>query len=261
MIIRPIRVVIADDERLAREALRILLESIPDIHVVAECDDGRSAAAAVESSAPDAVFLDIEMPGLSGFDVLDRLSPGQVPTIVFVTAYREHALRAFDVDAVDYILKPLRPERVLTAVKRARERMLQRHVTEQIEHVLGRRQSTAREYCCTRVTARRGDRSYFIELRDVDWIEARGNYVRLHVRGSARSTGDTTHVVRTNIGDLARHLDPARFLRIHRSTIVNLERIDHVRPYGGCDYEVVLTTGQVLHVARSCRDRLLRVYQ
>ena len=257
---RPMRIVIADDERLARGALRILLEGIPDTCIVAECGDGRSAAAAVERDAPDALFLDIEMPGLSGFDVLEHISPARAPSVVFVTAYREHALQAFDVQAVDYILKPLRRERVVAAAERARVQMLQREVSAHIRHALGHAASAAAESCCTRIMARHGEKSYFVDVCDLDWIEARGNYVCLHVGESADPSVGACYTVRVNIGELAPRLDPTQFLRIHRSTVVNLDRVDHVRPYGGSDYEVVLTTGHVLRVARGCRDRLLSVY-
>ena len=250
------KVLIADDERLSRRALRAHLEELPGVRVVAECADGGTTLAAIEREEPDLVFLDIEMPRLSGFEVLARL-PEPRPGVVFVTAYDEHAIRAFEVRALDYLLKPFDRERVRRAVEHAVERRREHELSTRMEQLIEQTASGGHAgrgggaSAARRILVREARRSFFVATADIDWIEALGNDVRLHV-------GKAAHVVHAGLAEVERQLNPAEFMRIHRSTIVNLGRVRHVEPYGGSDYQVVLQDGTTLRVSRSCRDRLLR---
>lgn len=251
---KQLRVIIADDERPARKELRTQLETMENLLVVAECADGAAALTAIEQDEPDLILLDIEMPRLSGFDVLTRLQAPFRPVVVFVTAYDEHALRAFEVDAVDYVLKPFDEQRVSAAVERARTRCSEQELSGQMKNIL---QNAAAQRGPEGLHARRilvpqgGRRAFFVSTSDIDWFEALDNHIRLHA-------GQKAYLVRMTITELEQKLDPADFMRIHRSTIVNLNRIQRVEPYGGSDYQVILYDGRKLRVSRSCRDRLLQ---
>ena len=249
-----LRVIIADDERLSRRALRAQLERLPSVAVAAECADGAATLLAIERERPDLVFLDVEMPRLDGFQVIERLDPGDRPAIVFVTAYDEHAIRAFQVRALDYVLKPFDAERIAQAVEHATSRQRERELFARLSELLPALQGpepTTRQAPSRRLLVRQGGCSFFVAAASIDWIEAAGSHARLHV-------GERTHVVHASMTELERRLDPAEFMRIHRSTIVNLDRVRHVEPYGGYDYQVVLVDGTRLRVSRGCRDRLLR---
>jgi two-component system, LytTR family, response regulator len=250
-----LRVVIADDERLSRRALRAQLDRLGGVHVVAECADGHAALAAIEREEPDLIFLDIRMPHLSGFELLDQLEPGHRPAVIFVTAYDEHAIRAFEVRAVDYVLKPFDEPRLAAAVEHARvrlrERELSMHMESMLKSVGHAPADSGGVQHARRLLVRQAGRSCFVATREIDWIEAEGNYVRLHVP-------ENTHLLKTSLSELERRLDPSQFMRIHRSTIVNLDSVAHVEPYGGSDYQVVLRDGTKLRVSRSSRDRLLK---
>lgn len=248
-----LRVIIADDERLSRRALRAQLEKRGDVVIVAECADGRTALAAIERDEPDLVFLDIQMPHLSGFEMLDQLDDADRPAVIFVTAHDEHAIRAFEVQAIDYLLKPFDEARLNAAIERALSRRREHALSTRMEQALGGVDpvpETSRRYA-RRLLIRHRGKACFIITSQVDWIEAVGNLVRVHV-------GQHAHLMRSAIGELERRLDPAQFMRIHRSTIINLDRIGHIEPYGGSDYQVVLRDGTKLRVSRSARDRLLR---
>jgi two-component system LytT family response regulator len=250
-----LKVVIADDERLSRRALRAQLDKLEGLRIVAECADGEAALAAIERDEPDLIFLDIQMPHLNGLEVMERLGPDAQPIVVFVTAYDEHAIRAFEVRAIDYVLKPFDEQRLAAAVAHARARRRERGLSAQMENVL----RTAGETMsgpggaphARRLLVRQNGHACFVATREIEWIEAIGNYVRLHVPGH-------TYVLKTSVSELEHRLDPSQFMRIHRSTIVNLDSIAHVEPYGGSDYQVVLRDGTKLRVSRSNRDRLLR---
>lgn len=248
-----LRVLIADDERLSRRALRSLLEQLDQVVVVAECSDGAAALAAIQREEPDLVFLDIQMPHLSGLEVLERLDPGLDPGVIFVTAYDEHAIRAFEMRALDYVLKPVDEDRLAAAVDHARSRRRERELSRRMESLLDAAGPTGADAgpSIRRLLVRQGGRAFFVSPEEVDWIEASGNYVRLHV-------GKDSHLLPGTLRDLEQKLDPGQFVRIHRSTIVNLDRVRHVEPYGGSDYQVVLLDGTKLRVSRGCRDRLLR---
>jgi two-component system LytT family response regulator len=252
-----LRVLIADDEPLARDCIRLALGAERDVEVVAECADGGEAVEAIRRLGPDLVFLDVQMPGLDGFGVVERVGAERMPPIVFVTAYDEHALRAFALHAVDYVLKPFDDRRFRETLRHAR-----RQLRLERESELGRRLAAlVRDYAAlgagpaggyaTRVLVRHGERSHFVATDEIDWFEAAGNYVRLHA-------GPRTELIRTTLARLLLQLDPKTFARIHRSTIVNLSRVREVHPWFGGDYVATLTDGQELRVSRSYRDALLR---
>lgn len=238
-----IRVVIVDDEPLARARVRAILARSPDVEIIGECVDGTDALEAIPHLAPDIVLLDVQMPGLDGFGVVERL-PEPRPAIVFVTAHDRHAVRAFDVHALDYVLKPFEPERLLAAVERARKQPSPPHDWQALLAEL----RTAPAYI-ERVAIRLGDRIYYVVLNDVDWIEADGNYVRLH-------TGTRSHLLRRSLRQMAVELDPKRFARVHRSSIVNIDRVRELRVLPDGDFTVELVTGVKLKLMRRYRELL-----
>ncbi|HEV8610012.1 MAG TPA: LytTR family DNA-binding domain-containing protein [Thermoanaerobaculia bacterium] len=245
-----IRALIADDEPLAREWVRSAVVDDPDLEVIGEAGDGFEAAEAIRRLKPDLVFLDVQMPGLDGFGVLEALSPEEIPAVVFVTAFDQYAVRAFETQAVDYLMKPFSRERVEEAVRRVREL------------VKGRSLEDFRESIAKIVEKVRRDRSYpewvllkaegknvFVKVRDIDWIESSRNNVRIHV-------GPTLYLLHETTSAIASRLDPKRFLRIHRSAIVNIERIRELHPWFNGDYAVILRDGTQLTLSASYRDRL-----
>jgi two-component system LytT family response regulator len=245
-----IRAVIVDDEPLARRRIRNLLAEAEDVEVAAECANGEEAIRAMEESPPDLLFLDIQMPELDGFDVLQAVGVGRVPVVIFVTAYDQFALRAFEAQALDYLLKPFDDERFEAALQRARGRIRERQggdldarLRALLEEVRG-----GSGYL-QRLVVPAGHRSIFIRTEQIDWIEAERNYVRLHVGGRA-------HLMRENLSRIASALDPATFCRIHRSTIVNVDRIQAVESLFRGEYLVVLHDGTKLTSGRSYRDNL-----
>jgi two-component system LytT family response regulator len=230
----PIRALVVDDESWARRNLTVLLRRDPDIGSVVECESGMEAIEEIGKSKPDLVFLDVQMPGCGGFDVLELLGSDLASTIIFVTAYDEYALRAFEAGALDYLLKPFDDARFSRALNRAKDKLA--HYTPQ-------RLQTAQRL----VVKSRGE-VLFLNVADVDWIEAVGYYACLHV-------GGTTHVMRRTLLDLERDLDDAKFMRIHRSIIVNLDRIHALELQNGGDYEVVLKSKVRLRLSRRFRKR------
>jgi two-component system LytT family response regulator len=243
------RVLIVDDEAPARDHVREVLERTPDVEVVAEAGDGISAAQAIQDLRPDVVFLDVRMPEMDGFEVLAALADGDVPLIIFVTAFDAFAVRAFDVHAVDYVLKPFDTERLQQAVVRAAERMkgIQGRDHElRLAKLLAEMPPRPLE----RVLVKTGERFELVRLVDVEWIEAAGNYVTLHL-------GTRTPLLRHTLNGIERSLDPERFRRIHRSTIVNLDRVKDIRPLLGGEYCVRLLDGTELRVSRGYRHRIL----
>ena len=245
-----VRVLIVDDEAVARRRMRRLLAAEPDVAIVGECADGASALKAITGDTPDIAFLDVQMPELDGFEVVQSVPEGQLPGVVFVTAFDRYALRAFDVQAIDYLLKPFTRERFRTALSRARARMDSRsrdNLTGLLEHLRGTRRYPAR------VAVRAADRFVVIDWRDVDWIEAADNYVKLHV-------GAKEFLVRDTLAAIEKQLDPERFARIHRSAIVQLDRLAELHPAGHGDVEVVLRGGTRLVLSRTWRDRVQRLF-
>ncbi|HEX2190413.1 MAG TPA: LytTR family DNA-binding domain-containing protein [Longimicrobiaceae bacterium] len=251
-----LRVLVVDDEPLARRGILARLRRAGGVEVVGECASGREAVDAIRGLAPDLVFLDVQMPGTDGFGVVEAVGPERVPEVVFVTAYDEHALRAFEAQALDYLLKPVDDERFARALERARRR-----VEERRHGALGRRVAaalaeagaaappSAPERPAERFLVRRGGRVQVVHADEIDWVEAAGDYVSLHAGGA-------THLLRETMAALEARLDPARFLRIHRSTIVNVERIRELHPHFNREYVVVLRDGTRLKLSRSYRGRL-----
>jgi two-component system LytT family response regulator len=238
-----IKTVIVDDEPVARRRIRRLLRSEADIDVVAECGDGRDAIEKIRSLRPDLVFLDVQMPEKDGFDVVGAIGE-PLPAVVFVTAYDQYALAAFEVHALDYLLKPFNKQRFERAVSRAREQLAQR-ADDRLFTLLKEVRPPVRHL--TRFVVRNEGRLRLVDAGQVDWIEAADNYARLHV-------GATSHLVRETMGRLARELDPERFVRIHRSTIVQLDRIRELLPAFHGDLVVVLRDGTRLNMSRGFRQ-------
>jgi two-component system, LytTR family, response regulator len=245
-----IRTVIVDDEPLARRRIRSMLAGADDVEVIAECANGREAIEAIEESPPDLLFLDIQMPELDGFDVLQAIGVGQVPAVIFVTAYDQFALRAFETHALDYLMKPFDDERFEAALQRARGRIRQQQggdLDSRLRALLDEVR-VDRGYL-QRLVVPSGHRSIFIRTEQVDWIEAERNYIRLHVGGQ-------TYLLRENMSRIEAALDPAMFCRIHRSTIVNIDRIQAVESLLRGEYLVVLHDGTKLTSSRSYRRNL-----
>jgi two-component system LytT family response regulator len=250
----PIRALIVDDEPAARDTIRGLLARDPEVSVVGECGDGRSALETIREAAPQLVFLDVQMPEMDGFTMLRHLHPAEVPVLVFTTAYDQYALRAFEVHALDYLLKPFDDDRFREALARAKERVRQGRVealSGRLRDLLDDAEGTgdARGRYSTRLMVREGERMVVVPVRDIDWIEADGDVLRIHA-------GRAQYALRETLKDLERRLDPSRLIRIHRSTIVNVDRIRELQPYFRGEYVVILHDGTRLKLSRGCRARL-----
>lgn len=252
-----VRVLIVDDEPLAREGLRAELLSHPEIEIVAECSNGREAVQSIQRQAPDLVFLDVQMPVLDGFGVIEAVGAGRMPVVIFVTAYDEYALRAFEAHAFDYLLKPLNSERLGAALRRALEQVSLKNSTalgkqfadllQELKAGLGGRK--LQEKYLERIPVKTSESIIFVEADDIDWVETEDNYVRLHSRGE-------THLVRAAMNSLASRLDPSKFLRIRRSTLVNVRRVKELRPLFNGEYIIVLHDGTRLQSSRRYRKNL-----
>jgi two-component system, LytTR family, response regulator len=229
------RVMIVDDEPLARRGIALRLAQHDDVEVVGECSDGVSAIEEIVERDPDVVFLDIQMPGVDGFGVLRALEPERRPLVVFITAYGEHAVRAYEVDAVDYLVKPLQDDRVEAALLRVRARLQKR----------GTSRARYRAY----FSVRTGTRIHIVAARDIIWIAAAGDYAELHVR-------DGTRLLRRSLNVLEQELDPEEFMRIHRSRIVRVAAIRELRPLENREYVVKLADGSEHRASRTHADRL-----
>jgi two-component system LytT family response regulator len=259
----PIKAVIVDDEVLARDAIRLRLEKEPDIEVVGEAADGTEAVELVRTRQPDLLFLDVQMPLMDGFEVIEKVSSDHLPIVVFVTAHDQYALKAFETHALDYLLKPFTASRFHAAIDRARLEVARAgdHETHQrlIELLDERRRardrrsrheaSTGSDYL-VRLAVKRDQRIVLVNVTDIDWFESSANYVHVH-------TGQTSDAVRMTMGELERRLDPTRFARIHRSTIVQIERINDIIAAWHGDFDVTLRDGTVLRLSRNYRDRVL----
>ena len=237
-----IRVVIVEDEPLVRERLRTLLAAHADTTLVAECADGADAVTTILRERPDVVLLDIQLPELDGFGVLNALPADARPRVVFVTAYDQYAIAAFEVNAVDYLLKPVESSRFDQALDRTRLRALGKASEAELEQMLA--SLRARRGYAARVVVRTGSAARFVDVADIQWIEARGNYLRLHLP-SAR------HLVRETLRDFSARLDPGAFVRIHRSIVVNLAAIAAVEPHFHGEYVLTLRNGQRLQSSRT----------
>lgn len=235
-----LRVLIVDDEPLARAGVRARLDGHPDASVIGECGDGASALAFLQSQSPDLLFIDVEMPGLSGLDVLDALTPEQRPLTVLLTAYEQFALRAFELRALDYLLKPVDDERFADALDRARQVLALRRGVGTAAH--------SPRYVM-RFQVRLGHRMQLVPADEIDWIEAQGDYAGLHV-------GAQMHLLREPLQRLGSRLDPAQFARIHRSTIVRLDRVTEMQALSNRDHLLRLRDGTVLRASRTYVDAL-----
>ena len=246
-----LRALIVDDERVARQRIRRLLASTAsDIAVIGECGDGVTAVDTIAREAPALVFLDVQMPELDGFGVVSALDPAALPAIIFVTAFDKYALRAFDVHAIDYLLKPFPTERFRTAVLRARDRIQRRT----LDNGLASLAQTLRERprYLTRVSVKTAGKIVLVDVTTVDWIEAADNYVRLHV-------GTREYLHRETLAGLEKQLNPERFVRIHRSALVQIDRIAELHPASHGDMDVVLRNGKTLTLSRTWVEGVLRV--
>jgi len=247
---RTIRAVIVDDEPLGRTLIREMLRADPEIEVVGECSNGGEAIKSIGDRHPDLVFLDVQMPEIDGFEVLAALDAACLPMIVFVTAYDQYAVRAFEVHAVDYLLKPFDHERFHRSLQRAKAQLRLERRSDVSERILALlEEQKAKTKYLERVVIRANGRVFFLKTSEIDWIEAAGNYVSLHVKKES-------YLLRETIGGMEAQLDPAKFPRIHRSQIVNLDRIRELRPWSHGEYHVILHDGTQLTLSRTYRDRL-----
>ncbi|HEV8216101.1 MAG TPA: LytTR family DNA-binding domain-containing protein [Gemmatimonadaceae bacterium] len=245
-----LRTVVVDDEALPRQRLADLVRADSRLVLAGEADDGRAALDLIVEQRPELVFLDIQMPELDGFQVIAALDDDVLPAIVFVTAYDAYAIRAFEVDAIDYLLKPVNAERFGAAVTRVVTRLHDAEPRpEAAVRTLASRASEARGTPIVRFVARRGAKHYFIRTSDIDWIEADGNYLRLW-------TGDRSHLVRETMKTAEERLDAAAFVRIHRSTIVAIDRIESIQAQDNGDYVVTMQGGAKLASSRGYADRI-----
>jgi two-component system LytT family response regulator len=248
---RKIRALIVDDEPLARERMRSLLDVEPDVDVVGEASNGLEAVDAILDRSPDLVFLDVHMPKLDGFEVIQAVGPDRMPAVVFVTAYDQHALRAFEVQALDYLLKPFDRDRFQGTLKRVRRQMEQVDSGDLNQKLLAlvRDLDGHRSPRHGRLIVKSSGRLFFLRTEDIDWVEAAGNYVRLHV-------GQEGHLLRETMASIEARLDAELFFRIHRSHIVNIERIKELQPWFNGEYIVILRNGMKLTLSRGYRERL-----
>ncbi len=249
-----LRAIVADDESLARKKLRVLLGSEPQVEVVAECLNGKQTVSAMRSLRPDMLFLDIQMPDLDGFEVLSEISPGEMPQVIFTSAYDQYAIRAFEAHALDYLLKPFDQDRLHAAVERAsaeirksRDQELTSRILELLSLVKSQKLPTPDFE--ERLAIRANGRVVFLNLHEIHWIEAAANYVRLN-------TGKDSYLFRETISRVTERLDPAHFVRIHRSMIVNISRIKELIPVNSGEFVVVLHSGKELSGSRGYRANL-----
>ena len=254
----PIRTLIVDDEPLGRQRIATLLEAEDDVAVVGTCANGQAAVAAIERLRPDLVFLDVQMPVMNGFEVLEAVETRPLPVVIFVTAYDQYAVRAFDVHALDYLLKPYDRTRFRAALRRARSHLRREQpldrFSQQLQALLADHRDAHRKATREnaspsprRLAVRSGGQIVFLTMQEVDWIEAAGNYLALHV-------GNKTHLLRETMTAMESRLDPTSFLRIHRSTIVNLDRVQALEPLDGGTYRFILHDGTRLMSSRGYRD-------
>ena len=245
-----IRTLVVDDEPIARARVRSLLSEEPDIDVVRECSSGAEAVSAIAETSPDLIFLDVQMPEMDGFDVARAFASDRMPAVVFVTAFDQYALRAFEIHAADYLLKPFSVQRFRLALAHAREQLAHRQVTTLSRQILALLpEARHRDPGLDRLVIKSSGRVYFVRTEDIDWCEAAGNYVCLHV-------GQQSHLVRETMNHLEANLDPHRFARIHRSTIVNVDRVEELRSSFNGEHVVLLRGGTRLTLSRGYRDAL-----
>ena len=245
-----IRVLIVDDESLARDMIREMLEEDRDVEIVGECLNGKEAVRAIEAYAPDLLFLDVQMPEASGFQVLETFKGGPLPHVIFVTAYDQYAVRAFEVHALDYLLKPFDRERFEASWQRAKEQILKEKNGRLDQRILSLLEELkAGSQYLERLVIKANGRVFFLDAGDIDWIEAEGNYVSVH-------SGLKSHLLRETISGLESQLDPKKFRRIHRSAIVQLDKIKELQPWFHGEYRIILHSGAELMLSRNYRENL-----
>jgi two-component system, LytTR family, response regulator len=242
-----IRVVVVDDESFARARVRMFTRTHGDVEIVAEAGDHEEALAAIGTHTPDAIFVDVELPGVSGLELVRRIDPDRRPHVVFVTAFAQYAVEAFDVGAVHYLVKPFGPEEVTAALRRIREAMSSRAATAAFSQLGGG--SAEGQRPLQRVVVKHRGRARLLRVEQIDWIEAAGNYTRIHVSGAS-------HLLRESIVSLEKKLDRQQFVRVHRSAMVNLDRIRELLPMSHGDYVLILHDDTRIALSRGYRSRL-----
>ena len=249
-----IRTLIIDDVQLARERLKRCLADHPDVEIVGECDNGETAVKSVRALEPDLIFLDVQMPALDGFGVLEVLKKERMPVVIFVTAYNEYAIQAFEVNALDYLLKPVDCERLGKAVQRAKTHLAQPPAGDDLDNrfraMLEDIKSGSKSL--KRLTIKLTGRTILLPTDEIDWIETYGNYLKVHA-------GRESHLIRGTMQSLETKLDPERFVRVHRSVIVNIEKVKEIYPRSNGDQDLVLQNGRQLMLSRNYRDKFFAV--
>lgn len=260
-----IRALIVDDESLARRGLALRLAAFPDIDLIGQCSNGREAIAAIAEQRPDLIFLDIQMPGLNGFDVVRALQAEQMPLVVFVTAFNEYALDAFDVHAVDYVLKPVDEDRLAKTVERIKRQLAHKaseadkqRLMNFISDITGEQYSTVEEVFSranneasypARLSIKDKNETTLVDIKDIAWVDAAGDYMCLH-------TAQQTHIMRCTMKELERYLNPALFQRIHRSTIINLDHVDKIQNHINGEFFLLLKNGARLKMSRGYKEKI-----
>ncbi|HEX5707293.1 MAG TPA: LytTR family DNA-binding domain-containing protein [Pyrinomonadaceae bacterium] len=249
-----IRMLVVDDEPLARDKIRQMARRDPDIEIVGECSNGHEALEAFHALRPDLLLLDVQMPELGGFEVLEALKgEPHGPIVIFVTAYDQYAVRAFEYHALDYLLKPFDRERFEAAIGHAKGHLRERGTNGYVDRrILALLEQLRTGRYIERLVVKNGGRVYFLETSEIDWIEAEGNYISIH-------TGKKSHLLRETISNLEAQLDPRRFVRIHRSAIVNIGRVQELQPWTHGEYHVILHDGTQLTLSRNYRENLQSV--
>ncbi|MBN9658557.1 MAG: response regulator transcription factor [Acidobacteria bacterium] len=246
----PFTALLVDDEPLAREGLRMLLAEDPEIAEVLEAKNGREAVEILRSAKPDLVFLDVQMPEMDGFGVIQELGPESMPAVVFVTAHDVYAIQAFEINAIDYLLKPVTRERFAKSLARAKDHLRARPAGEASRQILSLLETIAAPTrTVKRLAVRTAGKTVFVEVEDIDWFEAAENYVQLHA-------GRAEHLLHVTMNNLEKSLDPELFLRIHRSIIVNVRRIKELQPVSHGEYVITLANGVRLQSGRMYSDRV-----
>ena len=245
-----LRALIVDDEPLARQRIRLIARGEPDLEIIGECANGAEALAAIERDPPGLIFLDVQMPEMDGFELLETLPRERLPIVIFTTAYDQHAVRAFEAHALDYLLKPFKPARFQAAIARAREQLANQQASTAARgllDLLAARQRTPAAPFLTRLTVRSGDKVIVVKTDDIDSIESAGNYVAL-------IAGKENHILRETLHALESQLDPRKFLRISRSSIVNLDRVKELQPMFKGEHLIILQNGKRLAMTRGLRE-------
>jgi two-component system LytT family response regulator len=263
----PLKTIIVDDESLARRGLKHRLKDVGDVAIIAEAANGREALKLIKEHDPDLVFLDIQMPGMDGFDVLRALPPGDMPAIVFVTAFDDYAIKAFEAHALDYLLKPIEDSRLAEALDRVRENRERKHALEHrksllelVSQITGQPVRSMRELAARgvdklkrketpKLAIRDGGRTTWVKQEDIEWIDAAGDYMCVHAGGE-------TYIMRMTMKKLEKELDPTILQRIHRSTIVNVTRVREMQAHINGEYYLTLNSGHTIKLSRSYKDKL-----